>query len=168
MITFNTITLHDIPRIAKMHASLDEVDKRFYHPCKMSLWYILAFLIRLYIKSRFNRHTTTIAAIDNSYNTILGFLFLRHRDSKCELGIVVSPYCRESGIGKMLMYRATKYARSVDIDKIWLKVLKDNYAAVKLYLNSGFRVTKTIHNTYKGEARTYYEMELKINETSIQ
>ena len=164
MILFNTMTLRDIPKMAKIHTNLSDKDKRFYHPCKMEIWGIFAFLIKLYAKSKFDKYVTTVVATDNLLNTMLGFLFLRHRDNKCELGMVVVPHQRHTGIGKMLIYRVTKYARSVDIDKIWLKVLKDNYAAVKLYLNSGFRVIKNSSNTYKGEVRKYYEMELKLND----
>lgn len=164
MILFNTMTLHDIPGIAKIHANLSEGDKRHYHPCRMNLWSIFAFLVSLYTESRFNKYVTTIIATNPPYDIVMGFLFLRHRDNKCELGVIVSPYCRNTGIGKMLIYNTIKYAKAVGIDAIRLRVLKDNYSAVKLYLDSSFRVVMTVYNTYKYETRKYYEMELRVNE----
>lgn len=162
MILFNTMTLHNIPRLARIHANLNDSDKRFYHPCKMNLLGASMFLTELYIKSKLNSRTLAITAIDYSYNLMVGFLFLRYRNNKYELGIVINPCHRKAGIGKMLIYRAIEYAKSVGIGRIWLKVLKDNYSAIKLYLDSGFRVIKTSSNNYKGEVREFYEMELKV------
>ena len=152
--------LNDIPRLVKAHTSLSESDKRFYHPCRMTPWHIYPFLMELYTMSKFSKYTIALTAIDYPWKILMGFLFLRKRNGHCELGIVVNPLCRNLDIGKMLIYRATEYAKAVDIDKIWLRVMKDNYNAVRLYLSTGFRKLKTTNKVYNGEVREFYEMEL--------
>ncbi len=61
-------------------------------------------------------------------------------DNKAEyFGYIGEKRFWNKGIGKKMMGLVFAYAKSTGISKIWLRVLKDNIAAIKSYLAMGFK-----------------------------
>jgi predicted GNAT family acetyltransferase len=117
------MALGDIIPLAWFHARLDESDKYFYHPCKMSFLPALQFIRQRY------HEPNVVAKCDSE---LLGFAFIRHG----ELGIVVHPDYRNLGIGHGL----TKFLVTLN-SNLWLKVDATNDKAIGLYKSCGFVAT---------------------------
>lgn len=120
MPSYKRMSLADIIPLALLHATLDEEDKYFYHPCNMSFFPVLKFIWERY------HEPNVVAKTDGE---LLGFAFLR----KGELGIVVHPSYRNLGIGHGLMVSLAKKGTI-------LRVNANNYNTMKLYLHSGFSI----------------------------
>ena len=118
------MALGDIIPLALFHAKLDEVDKRFYHPCAMSFFPALKFMWDRY-------HGICVEA--KTEGDILGFAFVRDN----EFGIVVDANYRNLGIGHKLIECIVAVK-----PRLWLKVYVNNIKAIKLYKDCGFVITE--------------------------
>ncbi|RHW34005.1 GNAT family N-acetyltransferase [Lysinibacillus yapensis] len=75
----------------------------------------------------------------------------------------VSPSKRGSGIGKALMEKAIKKAKSIeDLEQVYLAVVSTNESAKKLYSLLGFEVFGTEKKGLKLENNTYFDVDFMI------
>jgi len=123
MPNYKKMAVSDIIPVALFHATLEESDKVYYHPCPMSFFPALRFIWQRY------HEPNVVAKYDGE---LFGFAFDRHG----ELGIVVHPDYRNLGIGHGLM--KSLIARNPNL---CLKVDATNENAISLYKSCGFNVT---------------------------
>lgn len=83
-------------------------------------------------------------------NKLLGFIIVQEmktREYKCIVphkysyivDIVVDTNSRSKGIGKLLLEEVKTWSKNKNLDYVELSVLSNNYKAIKLYENFGFK-----------------------------
>lgn len=63
-----------------------------------------------------------------------------------ELGIVVLGDFEGRGLGRVLIQSCFEMSKKRGLDSLYLKVDSDNYRAIDLYLNLGFKILKVVKN----------------------
>ena len=81
---------------------------------------------------------------------ILGYAIGQPRkDCGKIISIAVHPAWRKKGVGKKLANFYIEHFKKKKLKKIFLRVRKNNLAAISFYKNLGFQILKTIKNYYQ-------------------
>ena len=65
------------------------------------------------------------------------------------ISIAVHPAWRKKGVGKKLANFYIEHLKKKNLKEIFLRVRKNNLAAISFYKNLGFQILKTIKNYYQ-------------------
>lgn len=77
--------------------------------------------------------------IDEKKSGLIGvILFSLGVDTADIEDVFVSEEFRKNGVGKLLVFKALSVCKRAGKEKVFLEVRKGNFAAIKLYENSGF------------------------------
>ncbi|WP_271808941.1 GNAT family N-acetyltransferase [Clostridium beijerinckii] len=92
--------------------------------------------------------------VGNSSICIIGNIIkVSHR---ANFGIAVIKEAWNLGVGKALLIEILKYAKKVGFEQVELEVASDNYKAINLYEEFGFKKYGTRSNSFKLKDGSYY------------
>lgn len=164
--------------ITRLHLSLTEQDRCFYHPFPFRPWKVTLILTIMFLSSRVSRLTRVIlpkatflplVAIDTAKGDYAGFTYLqlqkRRADDKytATLGIVVAEGYRNSGIASQLMNELVHLAEEIEVAEINLTVMADNESAIRLYQGFGFTTVDTEkEELWNGKFYPHHDMKLAL------
>ena len=175
--------LTDILPLYRLHMSLSQPDRRFYHPFAFSSCSVLLYLTVFYATSNLGRLARAIVprmsfraivALDSAKSGYAGFAYLQVPKSRpasgrfASLGIVVAAGYRGRNVSKALMQGLISLARKLDIERIDLAVARDNTSAIGLYKQFGFETVGSGLDMWAGEKLPYFTMRLTFGRVNKQ
>lgn len=131
-------------KIEKVDSSDLSLLKNFLSTCGLSLARFRYYRTRPL--SIIQNHLTTLLDINES-NIPMVYGHLDKEDGKVWLGICVSEGNEGKGYGNFMMKALLEEAVKLKTDVIYLTVDKENYNALRLYENFGFKKVRESHTT---------------------
>lgn len=132
------ISFYEIPFLVYLYHKMSEEDRFFYRPFGEGPLGFFVFLLTIYFGSFFSNNYLGIVSYTGKSMT--GFLSIMPIRGKYEVSIMVNPNFRRQRVAFELLEEAELYAEWAGIDKLWLKVVDDNNAAVSLYKHHSYNI----------------------------
>lgn len=173
----------DILRLHKMYDSLSDESKCNFHPGFLGFrfvnsgWFLTQILILSssiwFLKKTFVRVCPRLVflalVVTSDRNEIAAFGFVKvrkrlpNRYFLAELGIVVNTAYQGKGLGSKLLRNLLELAQAERVQEMVLRVLGQNFKAIRLYKECGFKkIAETLEN-WKGKEYNAFIMKKSLN-----
>jgi len=181
-VVIRSLRIKDILRVSKMNLSLEEGDRRFFHPFPFQLWKLAPIIAFISVSSaihkvlrRFFPQAVFLALVaeDTRTNIAAGFGYLRLKEQLRDneyiacLGVVINKTYR-GGLGMRLMEELIRLASQNNVSRISLTVLSENQRAIHLYRRCGFNIVNEVIDRRNGKSYPAYEMTLVLSKSDAQ